>query len=204
MAALGGAEAPEAGALAAALRVAVFPDGFALARAGDVFFFAEVLCFMRPNLQQCFVEGQCEAWREYTRHREDRSVRLTKAQAKMIEWERVARVATVGKGMPHLVPVCHMLSGGKIYFGSGKRGRKVRNVRANPRLAMTVDCYSDDWDQITGVMVQGTARVIERGPRFRRLRRRLYAKYPQYPREAALGDTDSVIIEVTPTHVFSW
>ena len=67
-----------------------------------------------------------------------------------------------------------------------------------------MDLYSDDWDQIQGVMVQGTARVIERGPRFRSLRRRLYAKYPQYPREAALGESDSVIVELTPTHVFSW
>ena len=131
-------------------------------------------------------------------------MRLTKAQSKMLEWERVARVATVGGSMPHLVPVCHVLVGGKIYFGSGKRGRKVRNVRVNPRLALTVDCYSDDWDHLAGVMVQGRARVIERGPRFRRLRRRLYAKYPQYPGEAALGDSDSVIIELTPTHVFSW
>jgi len=131
-------------------------------------------------------------------------MRLTKAQAKMLEWERVARVATVGGGMPHLVPVCHVVVGGKIYFGSGRRGRKVRNVRANARLALTVDVYSDDWSQITGVMVQGTGRVIERGPRFRRLRRRLYAKYPQYPREAALGESDSVIVELTPTRVFSW
>jgi nitroimidazol reductase NimA-like FMN-containing flavoprotein (pyridoxamine 5'-phosphate oxidase superfamily) len=131
-------------------------------------------------------------------------MRLTKAQAKMLEWERVAHVATVGSGMPHLVPVCHVVVGGKIYFGSGRRGRKVRNVRANARLALTVDVYSDDWSQITGVMVQGTGRVIERGPRFRRLRRRLYAKYPQYPREAALGESDSVIVELTPTHVFSW
>jgi nitroimidazol reductase NimA-like FMN-containing flavoprotein (pyridoxamine 5'-phosphate oxidase superfamily) len=131
-------------------------------------------------------------------------MRLTTAQAKMLEWERVARVATGGGGMPHLVPVCHVVVGGKIYFGSGRWGRKVRNVRANPRLALTVDVYSDDWSQITGVMVQGTGRVIERGPRFRRLRRRLYAKYPQYPREAALGESDSVIVELTPTHVFSW
>jgi nitroimidazol reductase NimA-like FMN-containing flavoprotein (pyridoxamine 5'-phosphate oxidase superfamily) len=131
-------------------------------------------------------------------------MRLTNAQAKMLEWERVARVATVGDGMPHLVPVCPVVVGGKIYFGSGRRGRKVRNVRANPRLALTVDVYSDDWSQITGVMVQGTGRVIERGPRFRRIRRRLYAKYPQYPREAALGESDSVIVELTPTHVFSW
>jgi nitroimidazol reductase NimA-like FMN-containing flavoprotein (pyridoxamine 5'-phosphate oxidase superfamily) len=131
-------------------------------------------------------------------------MRLTKAQAKMLERVRVAHVASVGDGMPHLVPVCHVLAGGKLYFGSGRRGRKVLNVRKNPRLAMTVDLYSDDWSHITGVMVQGRGRVIERGPRFRRLRRRLYAKYPQYSREAALGDSDSVIVELTPTHVFSW
>ena len=132
-------------------------------------------------------------------------MRLTKAQSKMLQCERVARVATAGAGgMPHLVPVCHVLVGDKIYFGSGRKGRKVLNVAANPRLALTVDVYSDDWDHITGVMVQGRARVIERGPRFRRLRRRLYAKYPQYPREAALGESDSVIIEVRPTRVFSW
>jgi nitroimidazol reductase NimA-like FMN-containing flavoprotein (pyridoxamine 5'-phosphate oxidase superfamily) len=131
-------------------------------------------------------------------------MRMTKAQARMLERERVAHVATVGSGMPHLVPVCHVLAGGKLYFGSGRRGRKVLNVRKNPRLAMTVDLYSDDWSHITGVMVQGRGRVIERGPRFRRLRRRFYAKYPQYSKEAALGDSDSVIVELTPTHVFSW
>jgi len=132
-------------------------------------------------------------------------MRLTKVQSKMLQCERVSRVATVGgSGVPHLVPVCHVLVGDKIYFGSGRKGRKVLNVVANLRIALTVDVYSDDWDHITGVMVQGRARVIERGPRFRRLRRRLYAKYPQYPREAALGESDSVIIEVTPTHVFSW
>jgi len=132
-------------------------------------------------------------------------MRLTKAQSKMLQCERVARVATAGAGgMPHLVPVCHVLVGDKIYFGSGRKGRKVLNVAANPRLALTVDVYSDDWAHITGVMVQGRARVIARGPRFRRLRRRLYAKYPQYPSEAALGESDSVIIELTPTRVFSW
>ncbi len=92
-------------------------------------------------------------------------MRLTKAQSKMLRCERVARVATAGAGgMPHVVPVCHVLAGDKIYFG---------NVAANPRLALTVDVYSDDWDHITGVLVQGRARVIARGPRFRRLRSRV-------------------------------
>ena len=52
-------------------------------------------------------------------------------------------------------------------------------------------------------MLQGTAQLIERGPRFRMIQRILYEKYQQYPEEAALGDGD-VIAEITPRHVFSW
>jgi PPOX class probable F420-dependent enzyme len=132
-------------------------------------------------------------------------MRLKKAIASLIARERVSRVATVGaRGIPHLVPVCQVLHDGKIYFASGHDGRKVVNLRANPRLALTVDLYSDDWSHIRGVMVQGRAALIERGPRFRRIRALLYAKYPQYPREAALDEVDSVIVELTPTHVFAW
>ena len=132
-------------------------------------------------------------------------MRLKKAVAQLIEWERVCRVATVGrKGTPHLVPVCHVVADGKIYFGSGNDAQKVLNLKANPRLAVTVDLYSDAWANLKGVMVQGTARLIEKGPRFKKIRGLLYRKYPQYPEDAALDESDSVIVEVTPTHVFSW
>jgi PPOX class probable F420-dependent enzyme len=132
-------------------------------------------------------------------------VRLSKKVAKLIANERVCRVATAGaEGRPHLVPVCHVLAGDRIYFGSGDDGRKAKNLEANPQIAVTVDLYSDDWSQLRGVMVQGTARLIERGPRFKRARARLYAKYPQYAKEAALSPSDSVVVEVTPTHVFTW
>jgi nitroimidazol reductase NimA-like FMN-containing flavoprotein (pyridoxamine 5'-phosphate oxidase superfamily) len=117
----------------------------------------------------------------------------------------VCRVATVSAdGVPHVVPVCHVFLDGRLYFGSGKDAAKVRNVRGTTRATVTVDTYSDAWSSLRGVMVQGTARVIEPGARFRALRARLYRKYPQYPDEAALGDRDSVIVEVTPTRVFAW
>jgi PPOX class probable F420-dependent enzyme len=132
-------------------------------------------------------------------------MRLTKKVAKLIASERVCRVATAGAdGRPHLVPVCHVLAGDKIYFGSGDDGRKVKNLRDNPHIAVTIDLYSDDWSQLRGVMVQGTARLIERGPRFKQARARLYAKYPQYAKEAAISPSDSVVVELTPTHVFTW
>jgi nitroimidazol reductase NimA-like FMN-containing flavoprotein (pyridoxamine 5'-phosphate oxidase superfamily) len=132
-------------------------------------------------------------------------MKLKKAVARLIECERVCRVGTSGpEGMPHVVPVCHVVTDGRIYFASGDDGRKVLNLRANPRVAVTVDLYSDAWAHLRGVMVQGAATLIEKGPRFRKIRALLYKKYPQYPDEAALDESDSVIVEVTPTRVFSW
>lgn len=132
-------------------------------------------------------------------------MRLKRSVARLVMWERVCRVATVGEHrVPHLVPVCHVVVDGKVCFASGTDGRKVLNLRENPRVAVGVDLYSDDWTNLKGVMIQGTAQLIERGPRFRRIRRLLYAKYPQYPDEAALDESDSVIVEVTPDHVLTW
>ena len=132
-------------------------------------------------------------------------MRLKKAVTRLFERERVCRVATAGAGgVPHLVPVCQVVAGGKIYFASGNDGRKVLNLAENPRVAVTVDLYSDDWAHLKGAMVQGRATVIPRGPTFRRIRALLYRKYPQYPREAALDPSDSVVVEVTPTRVFTW
>jgi PPOX class probable F420-dependent enzyme len=130
---------------------------------------------------------------------------FTKASTELVARERVCRLATVSAdGQPHLVPVCHVLVNGKIYLGSGDDGAKVRNIKANPRVTVTVDLYSDHWASLKGVMVQGRAKLIERGPAFMRARRKLYEKYPQYAKDAAISPSDSVVVEVTPTHVFAW
>ena len=132
-------------------------------------------------------------------------MRLKKSHAKLVARERVIRVATAGRSrMPHLVPVCHVLVDGKVYFASDTDARKVLNLKANPRIAVTVDLYSEDWSNLKGVMIQGTTRFIDKGPRFRKIRRLLYEKYPQYPEEAALKASEVFMVEVTPTNVFSW
>ena len=132
-------------------------------------------------------------------------MRLNKAVAQLVQWQRVCRVATVdARRRPHTVPVCLVLADGKLYFASGKKARKVRNLRAVANVAVTVDLYADDWTQLKGVMLQGTTTIIEKGPRFRKIRKLLYAKYPQYPDMSAIEERDSVVVEVTPTNVFSW
>ena len=132
-------------------------------------------------------------------------MRLTKDVAEFIRRERVCRVATAdSRGRPHVVPVCHVFEAGKIYFGSGKTAAKIRNLESNPRLAVAVDAYTDAWNHLRGVMVQGTAKLLASGPEFRRIRKALYAKFPQYPSDAALDESDSCIVGVTPTHIYHW
>jgi PPOX class probable F420-dependent enzyme len=130
---------------------------------------------------------------------------MRKDVAKLVAMERVSRVATLGRGgRPHVVPVCHVAAGGRLYFATGRDSLKLRHLRANPNLALTVDVYAEDWSLLKGVLVQGSAALIEGGPRFRKIRDLLYRKYQQYPKESAIGERDSVIIEITPRRVSSW
>src|SRR5438094_10092814 len=104
-------------------------------------------------------------------------MRLNKALATLIEQERVCRVATANpSGIPHVVPVCHVLADGKLYFGSAADAKKVGNLKANPRAAVTGDLYSDAWAQLKGGRVQGTVRLRERCRRCRKAGTALYRK----------------------------
>ncbi len=124
------------------------------------------------------------------------AVRLTPAQEGFLRVARVARMATVGPdGSPHVVPVCPLLDRGMVYVATGAASRKVANLQANPRVALVFDDYVEDWGHLRGLMVQGRARLIRRGPRFDELRELFYAKFPQYPDAAPIGRGD-VIVEV--------
>jgi len=132
-------------------------------------------------------------------------MRLRKAIVKLLAQERVCRVATAGRsGMPHVVPVCQVVAGGKVYFATGNDNQKVRNLKANPQMAVLVDLYSEDWRFIKGIMVRGRARFLPRGREFRKIRALLYQKYLQYPDEDAVTESDSTIVEMTPARVSAW
>lgn len=132
-------------------------------------------------------------------------MRLKKAETDFIRWARVCRVATVDQdGMPHSVPVCPLLHDNKLYFATAADAKKMRNLENNPRITLTFDDYTEAWEGLKGVMVQGEATLIPRGPRFRTIRRLLYQKYLQYESQAALEEGESVVVEVTIQKVFSW
>ena len=96
-------------------------------------------------------------------------MRLTEEEAqRLVETARVARLATVGAdGQPHLVPVTFAVDGDLIYTTVDHKPKKsanlrrLRNVRENPRVALLVDHYTEDWDQLWWVRIEGWASVVD-------------------------------------------
>ena len=81
---------------------------------------------------------------------------------------RVARLATVGgDGQPHVVPVTFAVEGDLIYTAVDYKPKKsvnlrrLRNIRENPRVALLVDHYTENWDELWWVRVDGWASVVE-------------------------------------------
>src|SRR4051812_958001 len=108
-----------------------------------------------------------------------KQMKIAAKHLSLMKKAKVARVATVDPdGMPHVVAVCPILDGTKIYFASETSAKKVRNIRKNPVIAMVFDEYHDSWRGLKGVMIQGKPKIVGRKT-FERVRAKLYRKFPQ-------------------------
>jgi PPOX class probable F420-dependent enzyme len=124
--------------------------------------------------------------------------------AEFVASQRCVHLATVGAdGRPHVVPISPVLDDGRICFATERDTKKVRNIVANPSVALSFDEYTEDWPALRLVVIHGDAEVVEAGATFSSLRALLYRKYAQYEAQAPIGDDDSVMIVVTPTRVVS-
>ncbi len=106
-----------------------------------------------------------------------------------LERARVAHLATAdAQGRPHGVPICFVCDGRDLFTPLDEKPkqvpaeqlRRVRNLRANPHVAVVVDTYDEDWSRLGWVMLFGIARLLRGGTRHAEALRRLEAKYPQY------------------------
>jgi PPOX class probable F420-dependent enzyme len=79
----------------------------------------------------------------------------------------VARLATTGPAArPHLVPVTFALDGDRIYTVVDAKPkttmnlRRLRNIRADPRVAVLADHYEDDWSRLWWARADGLAEIL--------------------------------------------
>ena len=112
-------------------------------------------------------------------------------------------------GAPHVVPICYAFDGSSVYSAldlkakrvAALRLKRVRNIESNPRAALVIDDYSEDWAGLRYVLLRGAAQVLPDGPERDRAEAMLRRKYPQY---ADLLEEGCAILKIAPSSVTSW
>ena len=85
----------------------------------------------------------------------------------LLETARVGRLGLVDEeGAPRVLPVTFALADGRIWSAIDDKPKRtaeparLRFLRRDPRAALTVDRYSDDWEELAWVQVLGTVRIV--------------------------------------------
>jgi len=137
-------------------------------------------------------------------------VEFTERQANRLAEARVGHLSTADAlGAPHIIPVCYAFDGQAIYSVLDQkpkrtalvRLKRVRNIQANPRVALVVDHYAEDWRRLWYVLVQGEAVVLGVGQEQATAVRLLRRKYQQYQE---MDIDQNPVIKIVPNRVISW
>ena len=79
--------------------------------------------------------------------------------------------------------------------------RRVRNIIDTGRAALVVDRWSEDWKQLSYVLVEGPAEILADGTERDEALILLTAKYPQYD---DLPLAENPVIKLTAEHTVEW
>jgi PPOX class probable F420-dependent enzyme len=125
---------------------------------------------------------------------------------KLLESARVARLGLLDdEGAPRVLPVTFAVAEGRIWSAIDQKPKRsgeparLRFLRRDPRAALTVDRYSDDWEELAWVQVLGTVAIVEIGDGRAGLEA-LSRKYQQYRQEAPPGP----LLSLEPIRCLWW
>ena len=123
-----------------------------------------------------------------------------------LEGPHVAHFASIREnGTPHISPVWYQWADGKVTVVSGDSAVKTRNVRRNPKVAISV--ATDEWPY-QYVILEGNATV--RSDNLKEAVRSIFSRYEgdergeQDAAELTEGDQKLVDIEIDVDRILSW
>ena len=129
----------------------------------------------------------------------------------LVENARIAHLATADRAAkPHLVPICFALVGERLYSvvddkpkRNARSMKRLRNIAANPCVAVLVDRWDEDWSRLAWVRLQGDANVVAEEAEYAAAVAALRAKYPQY-KDARFARASHPLIRVAIARVTAW
>jgi PPOX class probable F420-dependent enzyme len=119
----------------------------------------------------------------------------------------VAYLSTVRPdGGPHVVPCVFALVGDTVYSAVDAKPKRttrlqrLANLRADPRCALLVAAYADDWSRLWWVRADGRAAIVEDPSPDHPGILALIARFPQYRAQPPTGP----LLVVTVDHWSGW
>lgn len=120
---------------------------------------------------------------------------------------RVGTLSTVRPdGSPHVVPVVFAVAGEEVFTAVDRKPKttsrlqRLTNIRAEPRVGLLTHHYSEDWNALWWVRIEGRATVIDEGPTFDEAIQVLAAKYAHYREQPPPGP----VIVITVQDIAGW
>ena len=118
---------------------------------------------------------------------------------RLLNLARVATLATINPdGTPHVIPIVYAVLGDRLVTGVDQKPKRdlnlarLRNIRADPRVAVLAHHYSEGWHHLWWVRVDGRAAIrSDDAEAVEALR----ARYPQYATYEITGPIISVAME---------
>jgi PPOX class probable F420-dependent enzyme len=126
---------------------------------------------------------------------------------------RLGHLATSTRdGIPHNIPICFWFDGsGHVYFiidekpkrltGTGLK--RMRNIAENPRVALVIDHYEEDWAGLAYVLIHGIAQLVDDPQEYVLALRNLRDKYAQY-RAMLLSVERNPMVRIDAERVHAW
>ena len=128
-----------------------------------------------------------------------------------IQSQRVGRLATAdAAGSPHVIPVCFACDGASLYIAldakpkrvAPRQLKRIRNILENPKVALVLDCYTEDWSELAYVMIRGEATLIE--PEEDEHATAIDLLRDRYPQYRTMPIHEQPVIAIRPTSVVGW
>lgn len=119
----------------------------------------------------------------------------------MLQAHNILTLATVREdGYPQATTVGYVHEGLILYIGTFAEAQKVANIRRCPKVSLTIDKDNDDWSQIKGLSMGGTAEILTDPDAIARVATLFTAKFPQIAALAVPIDPATVVfLKVTPS-----
>lgn len=126
---------------------------------------------------------------------------FTTKEKKFLESIEEARFATTNKNMPHVKPVSFIFDDDSFYIATDYKTRTYKNVKQNPRAAISVDIYKPGGHR--AVLVQGDIKIIENGTEFKKIYSKFFERF-QWVRNDPWKEDEAPFLKLVPHTKTSW